>query len=563
MRIIIFLSCLLFAISAQAKFLPPAQGKNGMVVSADATATRVGVNILKQGGNAVDAAVAIGYALAVTHPCCGNIGGGGFMTLHLANGKNAFIDFREKAPAAITPQLFINKGKVNQKKILHGYLGVGIPGTVMGLNTALHNYGSMSLKQVMKPAITLAKAGHLVSQREAKLYDNDKKSLLADTHAQAIFFTKNKPVAAHTLLKQPDLAHTLREISRRGADYFYKGPIAKAIVAASKKNGGVMTLKDFSHYTVDVTQPVTCNYHDYKVITAPPPGSGTTVCEILNIVNAYPLKKLGFHSAVGSHYTIEAMRFAYYDRNRYLGDPAFIKNPVKKLLSPQYTQVIRNAIAIDHAGNSKNMSAVTAPANEKMQTTHYVVIDKNNNVASTTVTLNGYFGSKVIAGDTGFFLNNELDDFAVTTTQANQFGLIQGKANLIAGNKRPLSSMSPTIILNKNGLPYMAVGAAGGSTIITSIVQTIENSINYQMDINTAVNMPRYHMQWLPDTVFMEPYTFSYDTQHLLKKMGYDVEPGFIFYGSYWGQVAALTAHNGLFFGANDNLRPDGLALGY
>lgn len=562
MRSILIALALFSATTCYAKYLPPAQGHHGMVVSADATATHVGIAILKQGGNAVDAAVAVGYALAVTHPCCGNLGGGGFMTLHLTNGKNVFINFREKAPAAISPKLFMSNGKVNNQKLLQGYLGVGIPGTVMGLNTALEKYGTMSLRQVMSPAIQLAKRGHIVSAFEAKLYNQSKNEFIKDRTVRDIFLKHNKTPTAGTLLKQPDLAHTLREISRRGSDYFYKGPIAKAIVAASKQHNGVMTLKDFRQYNITISQPIQCSYHGYHVVTAPPPGSGTVVCEILNIVAPYPLKQLGFHAAASTHDLSEAMRFAYYDRNHYLGDPAFINNPVKRLLSAHHAAAIRSLINKNKAGNSKDMPAINTTSHEKMQTTHYVVIDKNNNVASTTVTLNGYFGSKVIAGDTGFFLNNELDDFAITTKRPNQFGLVQAKANLIAGNKRPLSSMSPTIVLDKNNQPVIAIGAAGGSTIITSIVQTLINRLNYQMDINTAVNMPRFHMQWIPDTIFMEPYALSKDTQRLLTHMGYHLQTGFLI-GRTWGQVAALTYHDGTYFGANDNRQPNGLALGY
>lgn len=546
-----------------AKYLPPAQSKNGMVVSADATATKVGVSILKQGGNAVDAAVAVGYALAVTHPCCGNIGGGGFMTLHLADGKNVFIDFREKAPAAATPALYKVNGKVDSKKLLHGHLGVGIPGTVMGLNTALTRYGHLPLKTVMQPAIDLAQHGHIVSAREAKLYDMAASKLQQDIHAKATFFRHGTTVKAGTVLKQPQLASTLKLISEKGSGAFYRGPIAQEIVKDSQAHGGIMTLKDFANYNVTISKPLLCHYHGNSVLTAPPPGSGVTVCEILNIVEPYPLKKLGFHSAKGTRYTLEAERFAFYDRNQGLGDPAFVDNPVKQLLSRAHIRAIQQRIEKNSVTPSATLAASKALSREKMQTTHYTIIDANMNVVSTTVTLNGFFGSKVMAGNTGILLNNELDDFAIDTSTPNQFGLIQGKANLIEGNKRPLSSMSPSIILDKQGTPILAVGAAGGSTIITSIVQTIENNLDYGMDINAAVNMPRYHMQWLPDTVFMEPYAFSADTQLALKALGYHhLKLGFFGKEPTWGQVAAISQHNGILYGANDNRRPDGLALG-
>lgn len=553
----------LTALPALAKFLPPAHSKNGMVVSADATATKVGVDILKQGGNAIDAAVAVGYALAVTHPCCGNIGGGGFMTLHLADGKNVFIDFRETAPAAATPAIYKVKGNVDSSKLLHGYLGVGVPGTVMGLNTALKRYGSLPLKTVMQPAIDLARNGHIVDKSESQLYAKAATLLQQDKHANATFFKHGKAVRTGTRLQQPQLANTLQLISKKGSGAFYRGPIAKAIVKAIQTNGGIMTMQDFANYSVKVRKPLQCDYHGNTVVTAPPPGSGVTVCEILKIVEPYPLKQLGFHSAASSHYTLEAERFAFYDRNQGLGDPAFVDNPIKQLLSKTHIKTIQQRIKKNAITSSQSLLAKPATTREKMQTTHYTVIDKNRNVVSTTVTLNGFFGAKVMAGDTGILLNNELDDFAIDTSTPNQFGLIQGKANIIAGNKRPLSSMSPTIILNKNGDALLAVGAAGGSTIITSIVQTIENNLDYGMNINAAVNMPRYHMQWLPDTVFMEPYAFSQDTQTALGKLGYKkLQLGFFGKQPTWGQVAAISQHDGILYGANDNRRPDGLALG-
>lgn len=553
---------LTISLCSYAKFLPPAQSQHGMVVSADATATRVGVSILQQGGNAVDAAVAVGYALAVTHPCCGNIGGGGFMTLHLANGKNVFIDFREKAPAAVTPALFKKNGKVDSSRLLTGYLGAGVPGTVMGLNTALQRYGTLPLKQVMQPAIDLAQKGHVVSAYETKLYDYAAKQLLKDPEAKATFFKNNRPAQPGTLLKQPNLAHTLELISEKGSGAFYRGPIAQQLVTANHQNGGVMTLKDLENYRVTVTKPLRCHFRGYTALSAPPPGSGVTVCEILKIVAPDKLKKLGFHAADGSRETLEAMRYAFYDRNQGLGDPAFVKNPTKRLLSKQHIQKIQRAIKRNGVTNSSQLLATQTLAREKQQTTHFTVVDKAHDVVSVTVTLNGFFGGKVMPKGTGFFINNELDDFAIDTKTSNQFGLIQGKANLIAGNKRPLSSMSPTIILNSKQQPLLALGAAGGSTIITSIVQTIENNLIYGMDINSAVNMPRYHMQWMPDQVFMEPYAFSKDTQHKLQAMGYHLTLGFLGKETHWGQVAAISLSGNQLYGANDNRRPNGLALG-
>jgi gamma-glutamyltranspeptidase/glutathione hydrolase len=544
----------------QAKFLPPAQGQNGMVVTADKLATKVGVDILKQGGNAIDAAVAVGYALAVTHPCCGNIGGGGFMTIHLKSGKNIFLDFRETAPAHISRQLFKTDGHYSNKKLLHGYLGVGIPGTVLGLETARVRYGKLSRQADMAPAIRLAEKGAPLSRTSSELFARAKKSLETIPAARKTFYHAGQAKAAGSWVKQPLLANTLKNISSKGTDYFYQGPIAKQIVLASQQNGGVLTLEDFAHYHVISRQPLSCHYQNHQLITAPPPGSGATVCEILKVMDNYPIKQWGFHSSKTTHYNVEAMRYAFYDRNEKLGDPAFIKNPIKQILSPGHIAWIKSQIK---AGNATASAALPGQVqnHEHQQTTHYVVADQDHNVVSTTVTLNGFFGSKVMADGTGFFLNNELDDFAISTTTANQFGLIQKTPNLLAPNKRPLSSMSPTIVLDKNGEAIMAVGAAGGSTIITSIVQTIENHLAFDLDINTAVNLPRYHMQWLPDKIYMEPLAFSQDTQVALKSMGYQLQTGFMGATKTWGQVAALTQTPAMFYGANDNRRPDGLAL--
>lgn len=565
MKRIILVMLFLLSFSAEAAYLPPAEGKQGMVVSAEHNATQVGLQILQEGGNAVDAAVAMGYALAVVHPCCGNLGGGGFMLIHLARGKDIFVNFREKAPAHISGKLFFNPdGSLNKKKALQGYLPVGIPGTVMGLNTALKKYGSMPLKHVMRPAIDLAKNGYRLEAGDIKFLNYGLPFFKAQNNVAKIFLNHGKPYESGDVLKQPALAKTLEAISKKGSDVFYSGWIAKALVKASQENGGVLTLDDFKHYTVQLRKPIICYYRGYTVLTDPPPSSGITVCEILNIVSGYPLGKEGFHSAASAHNNIEAMRYSFADRNTFLGDPDFVHNPIRKLLSLDYAQFIREKIQPNKAGNSKALGIQISFAREKPNTTQYTVTDKYGNAVSTTVTLNGFFGSKVIAGDTGFFLNNELDDFALKVGVPNAFQLVQGKANLIEPNKRPLSSMSPTIVLKKGNV-FIALGAAGGSTIITSIVEAIEHVVDNGMNINAAVNSPRYHMQWLPDVTYLEPFCFSKDTLRLLKKMGYQFYNGSVYGTKYWGQMAAVqkdpkTAIN---YGANDNRRPSGLAKGY
>ena len=546
--------------AAYAAFLPPASADQSMVSSAQKLATRTGVDILKQGGNAIDAAVAVGYALAVVQPCCGNLGGGGFVLIHRANGKNVFIDFREKAPAAIASHYFFDKqGKV-KANALSGYLSVGVPGTVMGLNAALAQYGTMPLKKVIAPAIALAQQGFVLTKDDLIVLNKEHKKLAKHENVAAIFLNHGQPYQANERLKQTQLAKTLMLIRDQGDRPFYHGVIAKKIVAASKAHHGVLSLADFSNYRIKITKPIACQYRGNTVITAPPPGSGVTVCEILNIVSGYPLS---FHSAEATHYNVEAMRYAYADRNQYLGDPDFVKNPVQKLLSPSYAKQIRSRIKPFQAGNSKHMGLQFNNTGEKPQTTHYDVIDRHGNAVSVTTTLNGYFGSGVIAGDTGFLLNNEIDDFALRAGVPNMFKLVQGNANLIAPNKRPLSSMSPTIVM-KHDKPYIILGAAGGSTIITQVVEAIENAVDFGMDINAAVNSPRYHMQWLPDVIYMEPFAFSKDTLDKLQSMGYTLQLGSPYHTKVWGQTAAILIDpkTGVIYGATDNRHPGGEAAG-
>lgn len=560
------LVCLLFTLSlfsstGIAAYLPPVAAEEGMVVTAQQVASQVGVDILKRGGNAIDAAVAVGYALAVVQPCCGNIGGGGFMIIHLVEGKNIFINFREKAPAAINANLFFDKQGNEKKNALNGYPPVGVPGTVMGLNVALANYGTLPLKTVMAPAIALARDGFRLSAGDVGMMNSFTQLFAEQPNVAAIFLDHGKSYKIGDLFMQKNLARTLQLISEKGTSAFYRGPIAKEVVAASAANQGVLSLADFSNYTVQIMHPIVCDYRGYQVITSPPPGSGITVCEILNVVSHYPLHDLGFHSAQAVHDNVEAMRYAFADRNRYLGDSDFVKNPVVKLLSADHASAIVSSIAPDKAGDSQKMELKAA--HEKADTTDYAVIDNKGNAVSVTYTINGFFGAGVIAGKTGFFLNNELDDFLLKAGVANQFKLIQGDTNLIAPNKRPLSSMSPTIVM-KNHKPFLLLGAAGGSTIITTVVETIENVVDWDMDINSALNSPRYHMQWLPDLVYWEPFGFSKDTEDKLQAMGYHLQAGSLFNTPTWGQGAAILVDptTGVFYGAADNRKLGGAAIG-
>lgn len=546
--------------------LPPASGQQGMVATSHHLATQVGVDILKRGGNAIDAAVAVGYALAVVEPCCGNIGGGGFMLIRKADGRNIFLNFREKSPAAMRPKLFLdNKGHEIRERLMYGYLPVGVPGTVMGFNTALAKYGTMPLATIMAPAISLAKNGFTLSEYEANVLQWGANFFKRETNVASIFLKKGNLYQAGDRLTQPQLAATLTEIADKGSDAFYRGSIAKRLVKAMEQHGGVMTLKDLADYTVTEQQPITCRYRGHTIISAPPPSSGgIALCEALAITEAYPLKSLGYHAAASTHYTVEAMRYAYADRNTYLGDPDFIKNPTKQLLSSHHAANIRAKIVSFRAGDSSKIGPKVNARPEGQHTTHYSIVDKAGNAVAVTYTIDDYFGAKVIAGDTGFFLNNEMDDFALIPGKPNYYQLIEGSANAMQAGKRPLSSMAPTIVTKDNKL-FMVLGAPGGSTIITTVLQTLQNVIDYGMNIQEAADAPRFHMQWLPDKIFTEPFTFSKDTQKILENMGYELQTGSPYNTPSWGAMAAILRDpaTGKLSGAVDNRRPAGLARGF
>ncbi len=558
---VLAIDCALTAGSVWAASPQPVTTKHAMVVSAQHLATRVGVNILKHGGNAVDAGVAVGYALAVVQPCCGNIGGGGFMLIRLANGKTAFLNFREKAPLEATADMYLDKqGHVIPGVRTHSYLAVAVPGTVMGLNTALKKYGTLTRAQVMAPAIRLARNGFVLKKGDVKILDQRAKEFKQHPNVAAIFLNDGKPYRAGERLVQKNLARTLKLIEKQGSKAFYEGPIAHKLVRASRKHGGILTRKDFRNYNVEWEKPIRCHYRGYQINSAPPPSSGgTTLCEILNVLDGYPMAKLGFHSAASVHDLVEAMRFAYVDRNTKLGDPDFVHNPLKKLLSKQHAAHIRAQIKPHRATPSKALGP-KALRHEGRNTTHYSIVDKHGNAVAVTYTINSWFGTGRIAGDTGFFLNDEMDDFTAKPGTPNSYGLIQGEANAIAPGKRPLSSMSPTIVLHKDGQPYMVTGSPGGSRIITITLETILNVIGHGMNMQAAVDAPRIHMQWLPDTVYLEPGALSDQTRRKLSAMGYNFtlqQP--------WGAAEAILVEPGTgeLEGANDDRRPAGLAAGY
>jgi gamma-glutamyltranspeptidase/glutathione hydrolase len=501
------------------------ESSTGMVVTAQHLASDVGAEVLRRGGNAIDAAVAVGYALAVTHPCCGNIGGGGFMLIHTAGGQNAFINFRERAPLAATADMYLGPdGQPIAARSLDGHLAVGVPGTVLGLETALDAYGTMSRAELMAPAIRLAEDGFILEPGDIDTLANGNAAFAREPNVAAIFLKDGKPFAAGDRLVQKDLAVTLRSISAGGAAAFYQGPLAQAVARESQAHGGLLTARDFAAYTVTREAPVTCAYRGYTVVSAPPPSSGgVTLCEMLNILSGYPLAAYGSRSAAEVHVMSEAMRRAYHDRNTYLGDPAFVTNPVERLTSPAYAQVLRASIAPARATPSADLGSAAAPP-EGAQTTHYSIVDRSGNAVSVTYTLNDDFGAKVIADHTGFLLNDEMDDFTAKPGSANAFGLVQGKANAIAPGKRPLSSMTPTMIL-KDGKLVLVLGTPGGSRIITTVLEIIVAVIDHGIALQAAVDAPRFHQQWLPDTLAAEPGAWPEPTTSALRAMGYAVVP--------------------------------------
>ena len=537
----------------------PVTAKHAMVVSAQHLATLVGVDILKRGGNAVDAAVAVGFAEAVVHPCCGNIGGGGFMTIHLRDGRNLFLNFREKAPLKATPTMFQDAdGNVVEGRSTDSYLGVGVPGTVMGFDTALKAYGTMSLKQVIAPAIKLAREGYILKQGDVDSLEPHTGDFARHANVAAIFLNHGKPFKVGERLVQKDLANTLEMIADKGIDAFYKGPIAEAVVKASDANGGILSMRDFANYTAQWEKPIQCKYRGYAVVSAPPPSSGgTTLCLILQIIEPYPLARWGYGSVNSVHYIVEAERRAFADRNTYLGDPAFVHNPIDELLSAEHAARLRATIKPDRATPSSEVEG-SLGAPEGNHTTHYSVVDKDGNAVAVTYTVNFLFGNKQIAGNTGFFLNDEMDDFTAKPGVANGAGLVQGVINRVEPGKRPLSSMTPTIVL-RDGKPFMLTGSPGSATIISSTLASIINVVDFGMNMQQAVNAPRLHQQWYPDVVYAGQGLLTPESQKTLEAMGYTFKQ---FSG---GAVEAILINpkTGLLEGANDPRRPAGLAAGY
>lgn len=513
-------------IDYQNRYLP-AYGKAGMVVSPEALAGEIGLAILKEGGNAVDAAVATGFALAVTLPRAGNIGGGGFMLIHLAEtNEQVFVDYRETAPAAATRDMFLKEdGSVDQSKAYFSHQAAGVPGTVAGLIHAQERFGKLTLKQVIQPAIDLAEKGFATPLALHMSLNARAERLAENAEAKRIYLQGGEAAPAPgTLLTQSDLASTLKRIRDKGADGFYKGETAELIAGDMAANGGLITTEDLAGYRALERPPVRGTFRDFEIVSVAPPSSGGVhVLQMLNILEPYPLESYGHNSAAYLHRVIESMKLAYADRSRYMGDPDQTVIPTAALISKEYGAERRKLIDAERAKTAEEIGPGNPVPTESPDTTHYSVADAEGNVVANTYTLNFSFGSHIVVPGTGILLNNEMDDFAAKAGDANAYGLVQGEANTIAPGRRPLSSMTPTIVF-KDGQPWLAAGSPGGSLIITTVLQTLLNAMVFDMNIAAAVAAPRVHNQWMPDRTLVEP-GISLDTQRILEDWGHNLSP--------------------------------------
>lgn len=538
----------------------PVRATQGMVASVDAMATQVGVDILKQGGNAVDAAVAVGYALAVTHPQAGNLGGGGFMLLRTKDGATTAIDFREMAPAGATRDMFLDEqGNPDSKKSLTSPLASGTPGTVAGLSLALEKYGSLPLNSVVRPAIKLAQEGFIVNDALAddlKTYGSE--VLPHHENSKAIFWKDGEPLKKGDKLVQQDLANSLTMIAENGPDAFYKGEIARQIAQQMQQNGGLITTDDLAAYQAVERTPVSGEYRGYQIFSMPPPSSGGIhIVQILNILENFDMKKYGFGSADAIQIMAEAEKYAYADRSEYLGDPDFVNVPWQALTSKAYAKSIAGQIDINKAKPSSEIRPGKLAPYESDQTTHFSVVDKDGNAVAVTYTLNTTFGTGIVAGNTGILLNNQMDDFSAKPGVPNVYGLVGGEANAVGPKKRPLSSMAPTIVV-KDGKTWLVTGSPGGSRIITTVLQMVVNTIDFGMNVAEATNAPRFHHQWLPDELRVEK-GFSPDTLKLLEQKGQKVA----LKEAMGSTQSIMVGPDGELYGASDPRSVDDLTAGY
>jgi gamma-glutamyltranspeptidase/glutathione hydrolase len=564
----------------QASTVRPVHAGHAVVASVHELASKTGADIMQAGGNAIDAAVATGFALAVVHPEAGNLGGGGFMLIRMATGATHFIDYREKAPVAASTNMYLDaQGNVIKDASIVGFKAIGVPGSVAGMVYAEKKYGKLTLPQVIAPAIKLAREGFVLAWEDARDLRNET-SMAAFPDSRRIFQRDGKYYEQGEIFRQPELARTLERIAA-APDDLYHGAMARELAAFIQKGGGLITAPDLDKYEVKEREPVRGSYRGYDIISAPPPSAGgTTLIEILNILEGYNLAGLGDRSSESIHLTAEAFRRAYFDKAEFMGDPDFSRVPVAQLIDKKYAAAWRESIDPAHATPSKDLKRPAIfseleqyarqnpqplAAHEPEHTTHYSVVDADGNAVAVTTTLNDSFGSRVTAGTLGFLLNDEMDDFAAKPGTPNLYGLIQGPANAIAPGKRPLSSMTPTIVV-KDGKIFLVLGSPGGARIITTVANILMAVVDYGMNIQEAVNAPRFHHQWLPDQISVEQW-FSPDAMKALEEMGHKIEVGETIEGDwtpYWsdGECIAIDLATGERLGASDG-RHNGRPVGY
>ncbi|HJP93145.1 MAG TPA: gamma-glutamyltransferase [Pyrinomonadaceae bacterium] len=544
----------------------PVRAKHGMVASTNEIASRVGVEIMKRGGNAVDAAIAVAFALAVTHPAAGNLGGGGFMMIRLKDGRTTAIDYREMAPAAAQRDVYLDKnGKLIEGEggSLVGYRAAGVPGTVRGMELALKKYGSGKLtwSQLIEPARLLAANGFTVNYSLARSLHGSREYLSQYPETKRIYLKDGAFYKEGEMFRQPELAATFARLQRLGPNEFYDGETARLIVADMKRHNGLMTMDDLHGYIAKERAPLRGTYRGYEIISMPPPSSGGAVLiEMLNILEGFDLQKMEAGSSDRYHLMAESMRRAFADRAEYMGDSDFVKVPVPGLIDKSYAATLRATINTDRASTSAEVRAGRPAGYESEETTHFTVVDADGNAVANTYTLNNSYGSSAVAKGTGLLLNDEMDDFAAKPGTPNLYGLIQGERNAVAPKKRPLSAMTPTIVLRKNGRLWFTIGSPGGPTIINTVLCVISNVIDYDMNIQQAIDFPRIHHQWLPDELVGEPFGLSGDTQKALIARGHKLAKL-----RYLGDAEGIMIEEktGVRLGATDPRRSDGLAIGY
>jgi len=567
---LILITALLFvsvgSIPTHAASREPVRARHGIVASTNEIASNVGVDIMKRGGNAVDAAIAVAFALAVTHPAAGNLGGGGFMMIRLKDGRTTAIDYREMAPAAATRNIYLDQnGNVIEGEggSIEGYRAAGVPGTVRGMELALKKYGSgrLSWAQLIEPARRLAANGFTVNYTLARGLRGNREYLSKYPETKRIYLNNGKLYNEGDRFVQPDLAATFARLQQRGPNEFYTGQTAQLIAADMQRHHGLLTLDDLRGYVARERQPLRGNYRGYEVISMPPPSSGGAVLiEMLNILEGYDLKKMDWASSERYHLMTEAMRRAFADRAEYMGDTDYVKVPIAGLVDKKYAAQLRHTINPDRASSSEQVKAGKPLGYESEETTHFTVVDADGNAVANTYTLNNSYGSAVVAKGTGLIMNDEMDDFAAKPGTPNLYGLIQGERNAVAPHKRPLSAMTPTFVLRKDGSLWFTVGSPGGPTIINTVLEVITNVVDYGMNIQHAIDAPRIHHQWLPDELVAEPYGLSGDTQNALAARGHKLaKPRYL--GDCEGIM--IEEKTGMRLGATDPRRSDGLAVGY